>query len=244
MRNTVALVLQGPWSRQWLNKLDHYLEVFQEIIISTYQDPDLARFMDQPQFSQVKVIINDDLIPPFHHNHKNLFYQGKTTINGAKAATSEFVVKGRLDEFYSNMGLVRAMLLAMPHKIHSLNVFFRHIYNEPYHMGDHLIATRRDWMINGMDHLLSFCLDTKENKSIIERSPEFAITLSMLMAASVDLFNGTIADHMRTISIIPVQHLHPFSIKCQNERYHTIEGYIFGNNGMNLMHETIEEYLT
>ena len=107
----VALVLQGPWHCQWLGRLPTYKDVFDEIVISTYWSEELRALLSTGILDGIRLVINDDWLPTGYTNTYNVFYQAKSTLRGCLAAGTEFVVKHRLDESFSNIEMVNGLLL-------------------------------------------------------------------------------------------------------------------------------------
>jgi len=247
--NKVALVLQGPWHTQWLAQLDHYQEVFDEIVVSTYFCEQLIEWLGKDSMSRIKFIINDMWIPQGYDNSGNIFYQAKTTLAGIHAVQSPLVVKARLDESYSNMWLPKNLLIANPDRFVSLNLFFRKNTHISYHMSDHLFGGRTQWIRDGFVDVINMCSVPKpELCNLLYPGfyhAEVMITWNLLHRAGVNMFEGHAEDHMcKHIQIVPIQYMKPFVfLGAIPKPWTTIEQCRGTKDDPNPLYQTIREYM-
>ena len=242
----VALILQGPWHTQWLTQIDQYLKVFDEIVISTYASPDLLQWVVSTDLANIRVVINDLWIPRGYDNSGNIFYQVKTTASALQSVQSQYVVKSRLDESYSNMQLIKDTILANPDRITSINLFFRKNSHISYHISDHVFGGKTSAVKAAFDGIMDMCSVSKIELLKLFSGfyhAEVMITWNLLRAAKVDLFKDSILDHMtKNIKIVPIQSLEPFVFGGSwATPWTTIEQCY--DNGSNPLYQTVEEYI-
>lgn len=90
-----------------------------------------------------KVIKNQ--YPPIRFKPQaNLDYQIITTLNALKLVETKYVIKSRLDEFYSNVDLLATKLKRDEEKIVCGSVFFRKHGMYPFHIADKLMCGTKD----------------------------------------------------------------------------------------------------
>jgi hypothetical protein len=151
---TCALLVQGKWHTTWLTQWDHYQEVFDEIIISTYKQ-DLAELISHENLilnHKVRIVLNDDAFPPGVDWYGNIWHQCKTTLNGLKLTQSAHVVKCRTDEYWSNMHMVRDRI-KQDARLLSINIYFKKWNVFPLHIGDHLFGGSTAQLTKGFELL-------------------------------------------------------------------------------------------
>lgn len=111
-----------------------------KVVVSVWEDEDILKF-DIP--IKWKVILNTYPKKRFA-SAGNLDYQIITTINGLKNINTEFVVKVRADEFWSNLELVSNLVKDNQNKIVSSSMFFREWGLYKYHCGDKILAGKKE----------------------------------------------------------------------------------------------------
>lgn len=178
---TCALLVQGPWNTQWLERFDHYDQVFDEIIISTYKRDmvQIAAHSTLIDNHKVRVVLNDEAFPPGVDWYGNIWHQCKTTLNGLRVVSSDHVIKCRTDEYWSNLNLMRHMVCSDVRHV-SINIYFKKWNVFPLHIGDHLFGGRTHRLRKGfglLQQLLS--VDHFQNRA---RAAEQKITAALLMS--------------------------------------------------------------
>lgn len=93
-----------------------------------------------------KVIKNQYPIVRFKSD-ANLDYQIITTLNALNHVKTKYVIKSRLDEYYSNVDLLLSKLKKDENKIVCGSVFFREHGLYPFHIADKLMCATKDNLI-------------------------------------------------------------------------------------------------
>lgn len=178
---TCALLVQGAWHPAWLNRWNHYDQVFDEIIISTYKQDvnELAKHDMLIHNHKVKVVLNDTSFPSGVDWYGNIWHQCKTTLSGLQITKSNRVIKCRMDEYWSNMHEFRSQVESDP-RFHSINIYFKKWNVFPLHVGDHLFGGHTQDLKNGFQLLEQLLrVDHFGNKS---RAAEQKICAALIMS--------------------------------------------------------------
>ncbi|MCX8521419.1 MAG: hypothetical protein ORN28_07775 [Rhodoferax sp.] len=145
---SVSIIVQGPLHPISLGNIGAYQQ-FGETVLSFWANDNLS--LAEP-FHQVRKIANPALdVRPFS-NPQNLYYQVVSTLAGLRAATGDFCIKVRSDEYYGNLAPVISQLHATPQKVVCDNIYFRKSWR--MHMSDHLIAAERSLFIRCFELIL------------------------------------------------------------------------------------------
>lgn len=83
-------------------------------------------------------IVVENETPPRFYERQNFDLQLISTVSGLRYVETEYVVKLRGDEWYSNLETAEEMVLGQD-KIFFAPIFFRSWKDFPFHIGDHLI---------------------------------------------------------------------------------------------------------
>lgn len=139
--NKVTLVIAGPFNQNVVKMVSKYRGEF-NIVVSTYKDKgnsDLVLFKADYQ-SIITVTVIESELPHLGslHNSQNIYYQCFSALKGFDSCQTEFVVKLRSDEYYSNLEFVIKNLSA--DKVSTNNVFLRDVSYKYFHLSDHIIV--------------------------------------------------------------------------------------------------------
>lgn len=135
----VTLLLQGVPNEECLNLwIENYSQW--NVIISTWDNVDLTPYKIPKKW---KVVQSE--VPIFrYYSHVNLDYQLHTTIKGLELVKTDFVIKARLDEYWSNLHRFKSIILKNTEKIVCSSMYFRtkgfSDGKYKFHIGDKIIA--------------------------------------------------------------------------------------------------------
>jgi len=195
MKN-VTIILQGIILQ---NTLDFYIKHYPtaNIIISTWVGSDLVC---QNIPSTYNVIFSK---LPKDRGSQNMHCQILSTLNGLRFTETDYVIKVRGDEYYSNLEYIMNEVINNPKKIHCSPIFFRHWTYHKFSVSDHILAGTTDnlklmfektkfYFENDMIHNIlgsEFYISHQEDKQFKQSppkldilSPEENLTRSYLMA--------------------------------------------------------------
>jgi len=142
----ITLVLQGLPNDECLNLwIKNYKDW--NVIISTWEDVDLSSYKIPKHWEVIK-----SEIPLFrYYSNVNLDYQLHTTIKGLEKVKTPYVIKARLDEYWSNLDTLESKIQKNKEKIISSSMFFRKKGfaggKYKFHIGDKILAGTLDNMM-------------------------------------------------------------------------------------------------
>ena len=112
-----------------------------KVILSIWEDEEIWKYQIPEKW---EIYINQYPLVRFWE-HANLDYQLITTLTGLKAVTTEYVIKMRCDEYWSNVESIYSRLLLNDKKIVTGSMFFRQwgLYNQ-FHCSDKIIAGKTE----------------------------------------------------------------------------------------------------
>lgn len=211
----VTLIVQGKLEQETYN---FYVENYTDfpVIISTWVGCKI-NFNKAPK--NFTIILNS---LPETSGPQNMNYQFVSTLQGLKQVQTEYVVKIRGDEYYSNLEYLYFKQLEVPEKVITSPMFFRAWNYIQYHISDHLISGRTKNIIE-MFERTKYNFDNKvlwyindEGKVTYYWEPEIMLTRSYLMSKYPDRYervDGRIL-MLDAFDIIDLNQMAPFLIKA------------------------------
>jgi hypothetical protein len=134
-RNNYTILIQGKIDRGMMNLwLKNYKDY--HVVLSVWEDEDLSQYQIPNNW---KIVINQYPLIRFR-KEANLDYQIITTLKGIEYVKTNWVIKVRADEYYSNLDIVYDRIVKFPNKIVTSSVFFRKWGMYKFHCSDKLIA--------------------------------------------------------------------------------------------------------
>lgn len=131
----LTIVIQGRIEEECIR---HMVAKYREnIIISTWDDVDLGGCGN---LGGVRVVRSP--VPTGDVGPTNMMFQFNSTIAGLSACDTEYAIKMRGDEYFSNLEEVDRMIRA-DDRIHCIPVFMPRHRVRPFCVGDHFLAGRR-----------------------------------------------------------------------------------------------------
>ena len=176
---SVSIIIQGPLHPVSLGNISAYQQ-FGETILSYWATD---KFPLAEPFHGVKKILNPALDITHFSNPQNIYYQVVSTLAGLRAATGDFCIKVRSDEYYGNLAPVISQLHATPQKVVCDNIYFRKSWR--MHMSDHLIAAERTLFIRCFELILQKL--EAPGHIFVGLPPETLITSCFLQAMGVSV---------------------------------------------------------
>jgi hypothetical protein len=137
-----TILIQGPIHKHGLYAIRNYRQ-YGPVVISAYlKDEDQIRQylrLNCQGDKDVFAIFEDDNISGFA-NFANQGKQAITTYNGLTCCKTDFVIKVRSEEQYTNLKPIIDSVKRYPLSWTSHNIWFKKVEKEWLHPGDHLIA--------------------------------------------------------------------------------------------------------
>ena len=165
----IDLIIQGPvdGKNAFLSHMDNICKQFNRVIISTWDSDDQQEWSSKLSKHDNVTIVSQEL-PPRPESKTGAPYTGITgdstfywaclsTYNGLLESTAEYIVKMRSDEYYENFSVLKKELRKSKNKFVFGNIFYKLLWlKRPYHLGDHVYATRKDVILNGIQAALEY----------------------------------------------------------------------------------------
>lgn len=168
-----TILLQGVINPKtfnlWIKNYSDY-----KVVVSIWDDEDLSDYQIPTNW---KVVKNKYPLVRFR-KEANLDYQIITTLAGLSEVGSEWVIKMRTDEYYSNLDKVFKKMKANPEKIVSSSMFFRKYGLYKFHCSDKLLGGTTENLIG----MYESTLHNVEMKLWEETVPESQLGLGYIMA--------------------------------------------------------------
>ena len=170
---------------------------------------------------------------PSEGGHQNINYQVLSTLKGLQFIKTDYVIKLRGDEYYSNLDYVAYEVAMNPTKIHCSPIFFRHWSFMEYHISDHIIAGTIE-NLKLMFESTKFNLDNglvyhiRDGQKFEFWEPEINLTRSYLMAKEPKRW-GIISSNdlmVNNFEILDIQRLHPYKIVANIFQREWTDGFI------------------
>jgi hypothetical protein len=225
MKN-VTILLQGKILQDSLDFLiEHYPHA--NVVISTWVDTKV-------DFSNIPQTYNVVLTKlPSEGGHQNINYQILSTLKGLQFVKTDYVIKLRGDEYYSNLDYVAYEVAMNPNKIHCSSIFFRHWTFMEYHISDHIISGTTD-NLKLMFESSKFNLENglvyhiRDGEKYEFWEPEINLTRSYLMSKEPKRW-GIVDGRQLMVDnfeILDIQRLHPYKIVANIFQTEWNDGFI------------------
>lgn len=207
---TCALLVQGAWHHRWTERWEHYVDTFDQIVISVYKKDAhklclYPHILDHPKTT---IVLNDGVFPQGADWYGNIYYQCLTTRSGLRHVWCDHVIKTRTDEYFSNMHIMRDQI-ASTRKNASINIYFKRPRYHAFHIGDHLFGGPTSLFQKGFDILQHHVRhDLFHNTSLVA---EQKICISLLLASgeAVD-WHHCGSQMLRHWTVVDARRLEPF----------------------------------
>jgi len=130
-----TILLQGRINQECFNLwIENHKD--NNVVVSVWEDEDLTKFKIPKKW---KIVVNQYPIFRFY-DEQNLDYQIITTLMGLREVGTNWVIKARCDEYWSNLDVVYTKAKTEPNKILSGSMYFRKWEMLKFHIGDKLLA--------------------------------------------------------------------------------------------------------
>jgi len=246
MKN-VTIILQGIILQ---NVLDFYIKHYPtaNVIISTWFDLTLNLQNIPPTYNIILSKLPEDRGP------QNMHCQILSTLNGLRFTETDYVIKVRGDEYYSNLEYIMNEIINNPKKIHCSPVFFRHWSTHKFCISDHIIAGTTDNLKLMFEKTKFYCknniiCDIPEHgielgiryqekgkfKQLekIQWGPEESLTRSYLMAKELERWGKVDGRQLMVdnFEILNINKLSPFRAISNGNGIHWENSFIPEKNG-------------
>lgn len=235
MKTTV--LIQGPiGDPSFVEKsYKHYTNQGYNVHLHTWSDDKLST-LNIPYTFSVQGNPEDQVLVD-HPTHgaiaSSAYYHIKNVTEGLKQFNSDYVIKVRTDEFFSNLNPIFNELENAPNKVVTTNVYLRDQTTTPFNISDHLIASRYTTMYDAFSTLLeffeSYLFFSQNNKIFHEEAyravfgrkyvgPQILLGKAFLHSLGFRTLN--VKDMYSSFTVVPVSKLGQYVIKSNHQVHH------------------------
>lgn len=218
----LTIVIQGRIEAECIR---HMVERHREdIVISTWEDTDLEGCGD---LDGVRVVRSP--VPVGDIGPTNMMFQFDSTIAGLSACNTQYAIKMRGDEYFSNLDTVEEAV-RNDNRIHCIPVFMPRHKDRPFHVSDHFLAGSRLDLKNMFESARKWWL-TRPGLRMPRIPAEHQIPecilgftyLASKMGTALRMANSASLrpKHMKNyFSILPLDSLKDYRITWNNSSFH------------------------
>jgi len=178
----ITIVIQGKVEKECY---DFYVENYKEfpVIISTWEGTISSLKIEN--IPKNFTIIENKF--PEKNGYQNFNLQVDSTLAGLELVSTEYVIKMRGDEYYSNIPHLLEKVKEFPELIHTSPVFFRRWKDYKLHISDHLIVGKTEYIKNMFVRAKHTKLECQQKKF----SPEQILTIEYLLSRGKNTLIGS-----------------------------------------------------
>jgi len=210
----VSLIIHGPLHINTLSTIHRYYQDHSIIICVPYPESDqhesisilkeITQLSDLPNTSITVITYDKSILSPYYNNHLNRWYHFFSVDLSLQQCYTDYAIKIRSDEFYSDLNPFYKAMVSNPSKIITSDIYFRQTHMYHFHPSDHIIGGKTQILKNtfytskmlceNIKLLIELCESTevlKNQKSIIYKSlnpftltPEQMIGISSILSIS------------------------------------------------------------
>lgn len=151
----LSILIQGPASQKsdGFKILNKYKE-HGNILVSCYEE-DETQFLSEFDFIEVIKSETPRIKEKVGVDHGSTFYYALyTTFKGLQKIKSEYTLKIRSDEYFSNLSPIIECISKNPNKLVCGNIFYKPWNIFKGHMGDHIFACKTKTLLESYQRLL------------------------------------------------------------------------------------------
>jgi hypothetical protein len=168
----ITIVIQGRLERECY---DFYVENYKNypVIISTWENT--VAMLDINNIPHNFTIIEN--IVPVEAGYQNFNLQVESTLAALELVKTEYVIKMRGDEYYSNIEYLLEKVTSLPQMVFTSPIFFRAWKLYKFHISDHLI-------VGTTDNIKKMFVGAKNTNLRCDKkfSPEQILTIEYLLS--------------------------------------------------------------
>ncbi len=175
-----TILLQGKINKEcfdlWIKNYSNNL-----VIVSVWETEDISELKIPKNW---KLVIND-WPKKRYKKDGNIDLQIISTINGLRNVKTDWVIKARLDEYWSNLDLVYKKMTSNSNKIISSSMYFRKWGLYDFHIGDKIIAGK----VSELSLMFNVAFNIIEKNVLTTNIPETYLGLGYIVAKGDIDFN-------------------------------------------------------
>ena len=204
MTDKVSILICGKLNRTSIENLHNYTK-YKEVIICCWRDDNLKILDGIDSFDNVKILI----IEPVHESAKkfhgynilmdefchSFYYQAVSIASALRCVNTQYVIKTRSDESFSNLEAMVDKYFSSGEKYLSSNIFWKKCDWGHYHIGDHVFMAKTKDLVRSYDKMNFFF-----SRNI---SPMLGLCSEQAVSEQVDLDLGADFSPALPVPLIP-----------------------------------------
>jgi hypothetical protein len=151
----ISIIIHGPLHQNTISTIQKYC-LNHNIIVCIPQPEqnqhsifeELIKISDLPNTSIAVITYDKNILSQYYNNHLNRWYHFFSVDLALQYCYTEYALKIRSDEFYSDLNLFYEAMIANPLKIITSDIYFRQNYKYSFHPSDHMIGGKTEIMKN------------------------------------------------------------------------------------------------
>ena len=224
----ITFVIQGPLTSETI-KTAEIAKKHGEVIVSCWDNdcPSLTK-----NLSKHARIVKNKFFKPKGYNFQNIQYQIKTFFEGVRATKTDYVIKLRSDEYFTDMSSLVDTARKNPNKITTCNFFFRP--DVLFHPSDHIIGGKKKSLFSMLVWSMEFIKNFKEDKPVHVRkvglkSDLFYKDVTAELTFCISYLKGRGVDVVENIKGMDDNELKKYHKKIMNNHYALVRASDMGN---------------
>jgi hypothetical protein len=224
----ITFVIQGPVTCETI-KTTKICKKYGEVIVSCWDNdcPNLIK-----NLGRHAKIIKNKFFKPKGYNFQNIQYHIKTFFEGVRAARTDYVIKLRSDEYFTDISNLVDTARKNPNKITTCNFLFRP--DVLFHPSDHIIGGKKKSLFSMLIWSMEFIKNFKEDKPISAKrvglkSELFYKDITAELTFCISYLKGKGINVVEDIKGMDDKELKKYHKKIMNDHYALVRASDMGN---------------
>ena len=224
----ITFVIQGPVTCETI-KTTKICKKYGEVIVSCWDNdcPNLIK-----NLGRHAKIIKNKFFKPKGYNFQNIQYHIKTFFEGVRAARTDYVIKLRSDEYFTDISNLVDTARKNPNKITTCNFLFRP--DVLFHPSDHIIGGKKKSLFSMLVWSEEFIKNFKEDKPVSAKrvglkSELFYKDVTAELTFCISYLKGKGINVVEDIKGMDDKELKKYHKKIMNDHYALVRASDMGN---------------
>ena len=224
----ITFVIQGPVTCETI-KTAKICKKYGEVIVSCWDNdcPNLIK-----NLGRHAKIIKNKFFKPKGYNFQNIQYHIKTFFEGVRAAKTDYVIKLRSDEYFTDISNLVDTARKNPNKITTCNFLFRP--DVLFHPSDHIIGGKKKSLFSMLIWSMEFIKNFKEDKPVSAKrlglkSELFYKDITAELTFCISYLKGKGINVVEDIKGMDDKELKKYHKKIMNDHYALVRASDMGN---------------
>jgi hypothetical protein len=222
----LSIIIHGPLHINILFTIYRYYQDHSIVVCVPNPEPDqhknisifkeITRLSDLPNTSITVITYDKSILSPYYNNHLNRWYHFFSVDLALQQCHTDYAIKIRSDEFYSDLNPFYEAMVLNPSKIVTSDIYFRQTHMYYFHPSDHIMGGKTQILKNAFHTskllceniklLIELCESTevlKNQKSIIYKSLDpFTLTPEQMIGIASVLSVSNVKEEIKDMDSI------------------------------------------